>query len=127
MKHQKTAVRKRPVTRTPEPSTKKRHPDQCKCGGLWIGGQCGRCGAECKCAACVRGRKEIAAHEQRKKLFIRELAVFFAEKQALRSIGLQMGDQHAKEWAKLRGLTPLFGYPTVDEAEKTLSDWLLGS
>jgi len=30
----------------------------------------------------------------------------------------------AKTWAALRGLTPLFGYPTVEEAEKILDDFL---
>lgn len=36
------------------------HPDRCSCGGLWIGGQCGRCGAMCTCSICQRERAEIA-------------------------------------------------------------------
>jgi hypothetical protein len=56
--------------------------------------------------------------------FVRRLAVYLADKQALRSIALERGEQHAKEWAELRSLTPLFGYPTVDEAEQQLAAWL---
>ncbi len=59
-----------------------------------------------------------------RKAFVRRLAVYLADKQALRSIALENGDRSAKEWAELRGLTPLFGYPTVDEAEQQLAAWL---
>jgi hypothetical protein len=30
----------------------------------------------------------------------------------------------AKEWAACRNASPLFGYGTVEEAEKTLTEWL---
>jgi hypothetical protein len=30
----------------------------------------------------------------------------------------------AKEWAELRGATPLFGYCSVEEAEKILTEFL---
>jgi hypothetical protein len=61
-----------------------------------------------------------------KKRFMHELAVFLVAEQASDSIGLQMGRPFAKRWAALRNATPLFGYPTVKEAEKELSEWLLG-
>ena len=60
----------------------------------------------------------------RKKAFIRRLAVFLAGDQARKSIELQMGKPSAREWAELRDLTPLFGYPTVDEAESQLTEFL---
>lgn len=59
-----------------------------------------------------------------KQMFIKELAVFLVGDQVRKSIELQMGKQSAKEWADLRGKTPLFGYPTVDEAEKILDKFL---
>jgi hypothetical protein len=59
-----------------------------------------------------------------KQEFVRELAKFLVEKQAEKSIRLEMGDPNAKQWAALRGKTPLHGYPTVAEAEKQLADWL---
>ena len=30
----------------------------------------------------------------------------------------------AREWAEVRGASPLFGYPTLEEAVKTLTDFL---
>jgi hypothetical protein len=62
--------------------------------------------------------------QDRKKAFIKELARFLASNQAERSIKLQMGKQSAKEWAALRGTTPLFGYPTLEEAETVLTEFL---
>lgn len=59
-----------------------------------------------------------------KVLFIKQLAQFLAGDQSRKSIELQMGKSSAKEWAELRNLTPLFGYPTMEEAEQTLADWL---
>ena len=61
---------------------------------------------------------------KQKEQFIRALAEFLAGNQAEKSIHLQMGKKHAKEWANLRHNTPLFGYPTIDEAEKTLTEFL---
>lgn len=61
----------------------------------------------------------------RKAEFIRVLANYLAgPNQALKSMEFQMGQSHAKEWAELRQATPLFGYPTVDEAIKTLTEFL---
>ena len=67
-----------------------------------------------------------SAKVDNRKLFIRALADYLAGTNAVgMSIGLQIGKPEAKVWAKLRGLTPLFGYPTVEEAEKILDDFLV--
>lgn len=69
----------------------------------------------------------------RKARFIRTLAEFLAGNQAGKSIELEMEVRSprpepltswAKEWGKLRGASSLCGYPTVDEAEKTLTEFL---
>jgi hypothetical protein len=62
-----------------------------------------------------------------KKVFIRSLAEYLSGNPAERSIRLSMGDKNAQEWANLRGHTPIFGYPSVEETEKILSDWLFGN
>ena len=61
---------------------------------------------------------------ERKDMFIRELAVQLAGNQVEMSMRLQTEDKDAKRWAVLRGMTPLFGYPTVAEAEATLRTFL---
>lgn len=62
---------------------------------------------------------------ERKKLFIRELAEYLAgPNQAKMSVLLGMNNAEAEQWARLRGYTPLMGYPTVDEAEKALTEFL---
>jgi len=72
----------------------------------------------------TRTIKPSTKKEDPRRAFVRQLAVYLADKQALRSIALEMGEQHAKEWAALRATTPLFGYPTMDEAEQQLAKWL---
>lgn len=72
----------------------------------------------------TRQRREIV--RQRKKLFIRALAEYLVGDQTRLSIELEMGKPHAREWATLRSKTPLIGYPTVDEAEQVLADFLGG-
>lgn len=59
-----------------------------------------------------------------KAQFIHELAKYLVGDQAKKSIELQMGKESAKQWAKLRSATPLFGYPTVEEAEAELTKFL---
>lgn len=59
-----------------------------------------------------------------KRAFVRTLAEYLAGDQAIKSIMLQMGKPDAQQWARLRATTPLFGYPTVDDAEKQLAEWL---
>jgi hypothetical protein len=62
----------------------------------------------------------------RKDLFIDALAEYLVKDQAAMSIHLEMKQPFALAWAKLRGATPLFGYPTQEEAVKLLRQWLLG-
>jgi len=62
--------------------------------------------------------------DERKVRFVKELAKFLVEDQASKSILLEIGNLAAKGWAALRGTTPLMGYPTVQEAERQLADWL---
>jgi hypothetical protein len=59
-----------------------------------------------------------------KEAFIRRLAHYLVVNQATRSIQLQLGRPEAMEWSEIRNLTPLFGYPTIDEAMKTLTAFL---
>jgi len=59
----------------------------------------------------------------RKELFIVQLAEFLVGDQALKSIKLEMGDIFAKQWAELRGVSPLSGYPTLEEAIETLTQF----
>ena len=56
--------------------------------------------------------------------FIRKLAEYLVGDQAGKSILLQAGNEGAKEWAALLCMTPLHGYPTVDEAIATLTEFL---
>ena len=67
----------------------------------------------------------------RKEKFIKVLAQFLVENQAGKSIALELESRRkpmlpwAHEWAALRNATPLFGYPSVAEAEEALRDFLL--
>ena len=60
-----------------------------------------------------------AAH--RRLDFIAALAHFLVHDQAKKSIELEMGKPAAKEWAELRGASPLMGYPTEAEAVRVLT------
>ena len=62
---------------------------------------------------------------ERKKEFIHQLSEFLVGNQAVKSIGLESGNKFAEEWAALRSCTPLRGYPTVEEGEKVLEEFLL--
>ena len=66
-------------------------------------------------------REQLSLNKQR---FVRALAEFLVADQALMSIRLQTGDQQAVKWQTLRSTTPLFGYPTVDEATAQLTRFL---
>ena len=61
---------------------------------------------------------------ERKQAFIKQLAIYLVGDQAHKSIELQMRKESAQQWADLRGKTPLFGYPTVEEAEQILTEFL---
>ena len=56
--------------------------------------------------------------------FIRKLAEYLVDDQAKKSILLGMGDKNAALWAAIRDTIPLHGYPTVDEAEAVLTEFL---
>lgn len=61
-----------------------------------------------------------------KKVFIKHLAEYLAgTNQVEMSIKLGMGDRQAKMWAAMRETSPLHGYPTVEEAESTLTSFLI--
>lgn len=62
--------------------------------------------------------------KERKARFIQALAEYLVADQAKKSIELQLGKESAKQWSNLRSTTPLFGYPTVEEAVETLTDFL---
>lgn len=64
-----------------------------------------------------------AAPTTRRQAFIRQLAEYLVGNQVEDGMRLGMGDARAKQWATLRGQTPLFGYPTVAEAEAQLTQW----
>jgi hypothetical protein len=69
-------------------------------------------------------KAEPARDADLKKKFIKRLAEYLVKDQAKKSIQLEMGSFDAKEWAALRSLTPLNGYPTVEEAERILMEFL---
>ena len=61
---------------------------------------------------------------ERKRRFIHQLAEFLAGDSARKSIELQMKKTWALEWTALRNETPLFGWQTVEEAERELTEFL---
>ena len=64
------------------------------------------------------------ASDDGKLVFVRALAHYLVGDQASMSIRLQMGDPNAEQWSSLRATTPLFGYPSEDEAAGQLASWL---
>lgn len=58
------------------------------------------------------------------RAFVSELAHFLVGNQAELSLLLSLGDKRAREWARLRATTPLFGNLSVEEAEKELLEFL---
>lgn len=69
-------------------------------------------------------RTQSDVQPTRKERFIRALAEYLAGDQVEKSVGLKLGKKSSAEWAHLRGLTPLFGYQTVDEANEALLKFL---
>lgn len=70
-----------------------------------------------------KGEKKMTK-EEKKEQFIKQLAKFLVADQVHKSIQLQIGKLEAKQWAELRQTTPLFGHPTIEEAEKCLTEFL---
>jgi hypothetical protein len=82
--------------------------------------------------------------QKRLDKFVDALTEFLVGNQAAKSIALEIETKTktgspledyiaqnvcpkwAAEWAKLRNATPLFGYPTVEEAKRTLKAFLAG-
>ena len=62
----------------------------------------------------------------RRSAFIKELAIFLAGRQCEMSVRLEANpeDPLAQQWLVLRNRTPLFGYPSAEEAEKQLKEFL---
>lgn len=65
-------------------------------------------------------------NKESKERFVKALATFLTADAAAMSIKLQMGHDEGKRWAALRIATPLFGWPSQEEAEDTLRRWLDG-
>ena len=62
--------------------------------------------------------------ERARNEFVMALADYLVGDQVKQSIDLQMGRESAKKWAELRNVSPLRGYPSVEEAAKELREWL---
>lgn len=58
--------------------------------------------------------------------FIEALAEYLVGDQVKKStaLGLAIPGSPAMEWANIRKTTPLFGYPTLEEAIETLTEFL---
>lgn len=66
-----------------------------------------------------------AGHKAKKAAFIETLAEHLAgTNQVKYSIKMELNRDEAMDWAKLRSATPLFGYPTIEEATEQLSEFL---
>lgn len=76
----------------------------------------------------IDGKKKTAtvtaARARQKAAFIYRLSEYLTKDQAKWSIKLEMGSEDAKTWAAMRNLTPLFGYPTHQEAVELLTQFL---
>lgn len=59
-----------------------------------------------------------------KEEFIKVLAKYLVGNQAEMSIRLQMQQPEALLWRDMRSATPLFGYPTEEEAVEVLTKFL---
>ena len=70
------------------------------------------------------GKVYVRRTSMSKETFIRQLAEFLVKDQAVKSIGLENGNPAFCEWACLRECTPLKGYPSVEDAIKTLTEFL---
>ena len=64
------------------------------------------------------------APRESKRAFVRALAEYLAGDAAAMSAGLAARRPDAIRWQSIRSTTPLFGWQSVDEAERVLLDWL---
>lgn len=69
----------------------------------------------------------MAVDRDRVDAFIGELAAFLVEDDHVMKFARTIGQPYAKQWARLRMLTPLSNEPcTVEEAAAVLRSFLLG-
>ena len=61
---------------------------------------------------------------EKKEAFIKVLAEYLVGDQSTKSINLQLGTPGMQDWALLRNHTPLQGYPSVEAAVETLTEFL---
>ncbi len=66
----------------------------------------------------------MSIRDEEKRRFIHALAEYLVGDQAQKGVELSLGKPSGEAWAKLRGTTPLIGYPSVDEAERQLTEFL---
>ena len=72
-------------------------------------------------------KKAKSINEAKKQRFVKRLAKFLVGNQVGKGIALSLHPgliPWAREWAYLRGETPISGYPTEAEAEEQLRGWL---
>jgi len=67
---------------------------------------------------------EPTRNAEHRRRFIQILAEFIAGDVVNKSILLDLGNPLAREWAQVRGASPVFGYSSVDAAEATLTRFL---
>ena len=68
--------------------------------------------------------RDGTAPRDSKRAFVRALSEYLAGDAAAMSAGLAARRPEALRWQQLRATTPLFGWQSVDEAERVLLDWL---
>lgn len=71
----------------------------------------------------ARLKKNAEDRERKRAAFVKSLAAFLVDNQAGKGIALSLPSgviPWAREWANLRQKSWLHGYPTVEEAEKSL-------
>lgn len=59
-----------------------------------------------------------------KEAFIKELVRYLVENQVIKSKGVELNNPVFCEWVTLRELTPIKGYPTIEEATKIITEFL---
>lgn len=69
-------------------------------------------------------RDEFRIQADFKAAFIKALAAYLVVGQAKKAIMAQMGNPEAREWQVLRAATPIDGYPTLEEGERILREFL---
>jgi hypothetical protein len=58
--------------------------------------------------------------------FVKALAAFLVNRQAVKSVQVELGGADALEWAAIRNALPSLGWATTEEAEAILRKFLWG-